>query len=427
MYNKLLVVFLFSIIIRWVSYEYFLSSVLFPADSEEYIAIAENIAAGKGFAVDGSEPVFHRAPFLPYFLSLLFSISRDYWLSIASAINIIISSGVSVVIYLISLRIVGNIAIAATASLFFAINPVSIFWSGFILTEPFFLFFFTLSILYLLKAADGQKIRDFVICGVLMGLAALTRPVMLGVIPFIALWVLIFKKGAKKGFGAAIIIFILTILPWTIRNYVNSGEIIPITSEGHNNLVQGLTEDTKTFEAVPLFTEDEENSMRHLNEWEYKKVEKKRLIRHILNHPYDILRLMIKKAIIFWSVTPEIGNPELRADIFIKLLMVLWSAYSIILYLLAIPAIFSAGNKTDIMLIIFIMISFTLMHMFFLVVPEKRFRLPLEPYLVMLSAIGLSSLRENIMNKKRFLTQRRKGTQREYKERLFFLIFFASF
>ncbi len=395
MYKKLLAVFLFSVIIRWVSYEYFISPLLLPSDSEEYIAIAENISAGKGFSIEGKEPVFHRAPFLPYFLSMLFSISREHWLSIASAINILVSSGVSAVVYLISLRIAGNGAIATTASLLFAINPVSIFWSGFILTEPFFLFFFTLSILYFLRGVDGHKTWDFVICGILTGFASLTRPVILGVIPFIALWILIFKKGAKRGFGVAIVIFILTIMPWLIRNYADSGKIIPITSEGHNNLVQGLTEDIETFEGMPLFTEDEENSMRHLDEWEYKKVEKKRLIRHILNHPYYILKLMIKKTIIFWSVTPEIGNPELRADIFIKLLMMLWAAYSIVLYLLAIPSIFSADNKSNIMLIVFIMISFTLMHMFFLVVPGKRFRLPLEPYLVILSAIGLASLLKN--------------------------------
>jgi 4-amino-4-deoxy-L-arabinose transferase-like glycosyltransferase len=400
LYIKLVAaIFIFSAIIRLVSYN-FLSSLISPADSGQYIAIAENIVAGKGFSVDGIEPTFHRAPFIPYFLSMLFLIFGNHWLSVASAVNIFVSSAISIIVYFMTVRLVNDKTTAIIASLLFAINPVSIFWSGFILTEPFFLFFFTLSILYLLEAVDGQKIRDFVICGVLMGLAALTRPVMLGVIPFIALWILIFKKDDKKRFGAAIIIFMLIILPWTIRNYVNSGEIIPITSEGHGNLMQGLTEDIETFEAVLLFTEDEEHSMRHLNEWEYRRVERKRMVRHILNHPYDILKLMIKKAIVFWSVTPEIRNLELRANIFIKALMVLWAAYSIILYMLAIPAIFSIRNKANIMLIIFMAISFTLMHMFFLVVPEKRFRLPLEPYLVILAAIGLSSLLKDINDKK---------------------------
>jgi 4-amino-4-deoxy-L-arabinose transferase-like glycosyltransferase len=396
----LLFIFILSIVLRWISYNYFLSHLISPADSGQYIAIAENLTNGKGFSVDGNEPTFHRAPFLPYFLSLLLLISKNNWHPIASAANILISSIIGVVVYFTSMRIIDDGKIAIISSLLFAINPVSIFWSGFILTEPFFLFFFTLSILYLLKAADGQRMRDFVICGVLIGFSALTRPVILGVIPFIALWVIIFKNRsfAEQGivpqlikFTLMGIFFVLTILPWTIRNYVNSGEIIPITSEGHGNLIQGLTEDPETLEQTPIFTPEEINNMEHLNDWEYRGVERERVIQYVLSHPRDVLRLMIKKVFMFWSLIPEVNSTELRSDFFIKLLMVLWAAYSGVIYIFAIVGFFSVKDRNNIMLIIFIMISFTIMHIFFLVVTEKRFRLPLEPYLVILAAAGLYS------------------------------------
>ncbi|MBI4379447.1 MAG: glycosyltransferase family 39 protein [Nitrospinae bacterium] len=396
----LLFILILSIVLRWISYNYFLSHLISPADSGQYIAIAENLTNGKGFSLDGNEPTFHRAPFLPYFLSLLLLTSKNNWHLIASAANILISSITGVVVYFTSMRIINDGKIAIISSLLFAINPVSIFWSGFILTEPFFLLFFTLSILYLLKAADGQKMRDFVICGVLIGFSALTRPVILGVIPFIALWVLIFKNRsfAEQGivpqlmkFTMTGIFFVLTILPWTIRNYVNSGEIIPITSEGHGNLIQGLTEDPKTLEQTPIFTPEEINNMEHLNDWEYRGVERERVIQYVLSHPRDVLRLMIKKVFMFWSLIPEVNSTELRSDFFIKLLMVLWATYSGVIYIFAIVGFFSVKGRNNIMLIIFIMISFTIMHMFFLVVPEKRFRLPLEPYLVILAAAGLYS------------------------------------
>jgi 4-amino-4-deoxy-L-arabinose transferase-like glycosyltransferase len=408
--NKKLVIsiFIFSAIIRWVSYNYFLSPLISPADSEQYIAIAKNIVRGNGFSVDVSEPAFHRAPFLPYLLSILFWIFEDHWLSVASAVNIFISSIISVITYFTAMRIIDNNrlifysekeTIAIIASLFFAINPVSIFWSGFILTEPFFLFFFTLSILYLLKAMDGYDMRYFIICGVFMGLAALTRPVILGVIPFIILWIILKTRNETLGFRnmnilIIILFFILTILPWSIRNFLNSGEIIPITSEGHHNLIQGLTEDPETLKVIPLFTQGEEKDLRNSNGWEYMRLEKKRLIEYIFSHPGDILRLMFKKIFLFWSVVPEVERAELRSFFSIKIFMALWTLYSISIYILALYGFFSFKNKNDFMLIIFIMISFTIMHMFFLVVPEKRFRLPLEPYLVILASIGVSSLRK---------------------------------
>ncbi|MBI5750173.1 MAG: hypothetical protein HZA00_13730, partial [Nitrospinae bacterium] len=180
------------------------------------------------------------------------------------------------------------------------------------------------------------------------------------------------------------------------------GEIIPITSEGHGNLVEGLTEDPETLESTPLFTPEDMDNMRHLSQWEFQEIERKKLIQYVLNHPADILKLMVKKIILFWSVTPEVERSELKTDFFIKIFMVLWSSYSIIVYVLAIAGIFSFKDKTILLLIILIMASFTIMHMFFLVVPEKRFRLPLEPYLVILASAGLSSLISRIQSLKKW-------------------------
>ena len=101
---------------------------------------------------------------------------------------------------------------------------LSLMFLGFVSGLPFLL---VVSIFLFIQWLRETKIAYFVGCGIFLGLATLTRPVTI-LIPFIILLlILIIRKKNYLQWFAFLIVFMLTILPWSIRNYRLFGIIEP--------------------------------------------------------------------------------------------------------------------------------------------------------------------------------------------------------
>lgn len=86
-----------------------------------------------------------------------------------------------------------------------------------------------------MQVATSKKSNAYALAtGVLWGLAALTRPIVV-LFPFLIALVFIIKARFSKEslirWGGMCLIFVLTLLPWTVRNYVHYDRFILITSD----------------------------------------------------------------------------------------------------------------------------------------------------------------------------------------------------
>ncbi len=120
---------------------------------------------------------------------------------------------------------------AIASGLLFLLLPVNIFMPDFLLTETLFTFICTLG--FLVICTQPQRIWRWALAGLLWGMAALVRPVLLYFPIFLLLTSLIVwrKMLPWKGIVLSLILTAALVSPWTIRNYNIHGVFMPVESK----------------------------------------------------------------------------------------------------------------------------------------------------------------------------------------------------
>lgn len=205
-------------------------------DEKEYLQIAHTI-------VDkGSYPGSFRPPGFPFFMAtMLFLGARDLPLA-TKWVQIALSLFTCVILMGIARRSFDE-KTALAAGVVYALYPNLAVISTQVWSETLFITFLISSMALLLRGDASQSRRDLGIAGVLMGLAALTRAVILYFLPLVLYWL---WKSPRRSSGwrvkAGIIFFAcvaLTVLPWTYRNYTVHRQLVLIDTNGGFNFFMG--------------------------------------------------------------------------------------------------------------------------------------------------------------------------------------------
>lgn len=184
-----------------------------------YFAAARNLIEHKAFSIAQEPPYFsdaYHTPLYPIFVALL------QWLHMplfgVILMQDVLAACTIVLIYRLVRHITGIQRVAVIASIVALLEPMSIFWSGLIMSDVLFAFIATLSFY---KLSQGK----YVAAGFTLGLATLVRPIALFFLPVYVLFVLYQNLGQSKGrlvqvSGVVVIIFAVTIAPWLAYNKV---------------------------------------------------------------------------------------------------------------------------------------------------------------------------------------------------------------
>jgi 4-amino-4-deoxy-L-arabinose transferase-like glycosyltransferase len=197
------------------------------SDAGQYHSIATNIAEGRGFADTFPQLELHatafRPPAYPGLLGLVYTV---LWPSpgIGRALNVVL--GVAVVAMLTALvlsRLGRRPGIAAGAAA--ALLPNLVANDTYVLAEPLSLL---LLVAVLWLVTDGRWAG----AGVVSGLLVLSRPSAQYLVPLLVI-VVGRRVGWRRGlaFGA---IAAMTVAPWVVRNWIELGSPVLVTSNGFN-------------------------------------------------------------------------------------------------------------------------------------------------------------------------------------------------
>ena len=205
-------------------------------DAWDYNRHARSIAEGHGFPdsyyVVDRGPSALRAPGYPYFLGGLYAASGDS-IALGRLANAALGALAVLLLYLIAKRIWGP-RIALLAAALGAVFPPLVLLSRELLSEPLFIALELGMVLSVLEFRRLRKLRWAALAGLLFGLAALTRnPGPALAIPLIVgLWVLRPRLSwrATAAPALALLCAVLTIAPWTVRNAIEFGRFVPITT-----------------------------------------------------------------------------------------------------------------------------------------------------------------------------------------------------
>jgi 4-amino-4-deoxy-L-arabinose transferase-like glycosyltransferase len=205
-------------------------------DVDCYLEIARNLVAGKGYTLtacrmsDAPLPTAMRGPTVVYFFTAILWLFGDHFWSIVLA-QWVVDVCTSILLFFIVMEIFHDRRIAFVACLLFAFYEPGLIFTFRGWSEPMFtlvLAAFTLSLLRLLRSPSTSR---FVLCGFLLGVAVLARPVMefYPLVIFPLLWWA--SKPRWRLFLPKFAVFSLTfaavLLPWIVRNYVVFNAFIP--------------------------------------------------------------------------------------------------------------------------------------------------------------------------------------------------------
>lgn len=383
---------------------------------------AQNIAAGNWI---GSK-VFFRAPFYAYFLALIYKIFGHGYI-IPRVIQHLIGSFSCVLIYFLARRLFGRTT-AIVAGLIAATYGMLLYFEGELLLDSFLVFFDLLLILLLLRAREVPKLSRWFVCGLVLGISAITRPNILIFIPCVWLWLFwVFRKGysLKRIIAYAALFFlgvVLVIFPVTLRNVLAGGDKVLIASQGGINFYIGNNENADGMSAI-FYNEHweyrdfqmaaENETGRSLKPSDISDFYYRKGFDFFLKKPSQALGLLTKKGYLFWSKFEISNNQDIyfyrRYSSLIRLLPLgFWFVGPLGLVGMVLSFWFAGRNKKvqaeeiadqrkKFLLPIFFVFSYMITVVMFFV--PARFRLPVIPFLIIFSGFALVWLVQRAVEK----------------------------
>jgi 4-amino-4-deoxy-L-arabinose transferase-like glycosyltransferase len=217
------------------------NSLAWP-DEFDFAAIARGLANGEGYVSES----FRANPILPFYLNLVFRVVGEQY-TIARIGQAILGALTCVLVYRTAALLLGQ-AVGVLAGIALALYLPQIFVAGVFYVDAFLTFFCALSVYLAVLAVrdDGVRLRLAAACGVALGLTILARPVFAVCVPAIGLAWLCRTRVAWSGRLAACVVLVATtavpVVPWIVRDYAVHGRVLPISSGFFTKLWQGNSE-----------------------------------------------------------------------------------------------------------------------------------------------------------------------------------------
>jgi 4-amino-4-deoxy-L-arabinose transferase-like glycosyltransferase len=162
-----------------------------------------------------------RTPVYPLLIASVHYISGEVLPQVLLS-QCVLDSVTAVVVASIFFRLFGDNKYSLMAGLIYAINPFAIYYSNMILTETLFTLLLAIMFYLVVCFFDRQRYVYLAISGVTLGLSALCRPIALYVPLFILAGLFFVKIPFKKRVASCILFilcFFVAVSPWYLRNY----------------------------------------------------------------------------------------------------------------------------------------------------------------------------------------------------------------
>ncbi len=361
---------------------------------------ALDIASGNVFG----DTTYFRAPFYVYCLSILFSVF-GFSLWAARIFGLLIGLASIFLTYKIGEKLF-NQRTAFIASFIQAIFPVVLYFESELLLDALFMFLLELSFYRFIIWHEGHNAKNSLWLGMSLGLAAITRPIILiFILPILA--VALWRNGdlTSRIKNSAVLIagLSLLILPITIRNLVVGHELVPIATQGgvnfyigNNALADGLSAAMPEPLGHNLQIKDityiaEKESGKKLSPGEVSDFWSQKTLHEILERPFETFKLFLKK-IYFNFLNREISNNRNLPDFFSRNILLNINPLSFgLIFSLAVIAVLSGWKShwgIRLIAVTVLIYVFAVAIFFF----NSRFRLPALPLYFLLAAAGIECL-----------------------------------
>jgi 4-amino-4-deoxy-L-arabinose transferase-like glycosyltransferase len=241
-------------------------------------------------------------------------------------------------------------------------------------SDTLFLLMLTVSVLLLVRTLQTPTRWGFLLIGVAIGLATLTRavPLLLPVylLPFLLLR---YRDRALRGVAAWMLVmtgFAATIAPWTIRNYVHFHRLVPVQTLGGYHLYRGAVDHDDGKEP------GRRKAARNRGSVEKDSRLYRETLRRVVSDPMPLLHGMGRRMVRMWY-----ASHSERAELAMGL------ANAVLLGFAAAGTYLSRGRWRSLLPIYALISYFVLVHS--VLASIFRYLIPVVPALLMLASVAL--------------------------------------
>jgi hypothetical protein len=371
--------------------------------------IAGSLAAGHGFAypTDPPQPTAWMAPVYPIILAAIFRsfgiFSPESALVVLGA-QAVVSALSCVLLFILATQFFDR-SVSRMSAVLLTFYPASIhfavlkIWATTFSTTLLIL----LVVLFIRNSRTPSALSSGSI-GACCGLAALLDPVLMSVCAALVVWMICVwarhHRGGVTSLTLLLAFAVLTITPWTLRNYFLFDRLVPIKSNfGHELLIgnhptsNGLLPEemsgiersvrgyTSPLPDIPM-SSDEIAAYDEMNEAETNRQYLMRGLENVAHDPTGFLIRSLHRFIRFWTLVRLPGD-LLEGFSHVVYFMVLVSA---------IHGIRVALKRRCSGLPLLIVLAVYPIAYYVTVVGLYRYRFPVEPFLIVFSAVALTDL-----------------------------------
>lgn len=390
-------------------YNYLAARDYYPLhDSATYQSIAYNLLREQCYCLVPHLPTVDRAPLWPAIVALIYGMfgAQD---RIVRTFLCFVGAATCILIYTFARDLFGK-KIALCAGLLATVYPFLYIYDGWLYSESLYTFLLLAFCYTLYRFQHAPDWKKSLLSGILLGLLSLTRPNGLIIFGLFLLWLCALAWGRtlrwREAFQGALIVSLVLfaiIAPWTVRNYLATGTVVPIAIGDGKVLIGAYNDftDDPSFQngyylgtwlipnesnptLVQQFPQDCAGSCEVKRDAAYKLA----ALQWIQQHPDKALYLAALHFANTWQITtqeadlPIIRFPDRPTSIAVVTSMVIMTP---LLFALAAFGLIVTRRYWRELLFTYLIIVLTVGQNIILYgIP--RFRAPIEPLLILLAA-----------------------------------------
>ncbi len=377
-----------------------------------YDVYATNLIAGHGYTRFADlHPDSDLPPLYSFFLVAVYTVLGR------SAINVaLVQIGCDVLtlvaIYAVGRRMGGQ-SVGLLAAAFTGFYPYLLFQNLSVNDTAIFIALLALGVWVVYRAEEQYGWWWAAAAGLLFGLAALTKTLVVLMLPLIAIWWWR-HIGLRKAViltGALVLTFAGVISPWIVRNTRLHGVFTLISTNDGSNLYQGNNPCVADF-LLAGWDAQWVNCLAPtppgLSEVQEAAWFRDQAVSYLRNNPGEWPRLLAAKFITLWSpdVTPRALPPVAKLEDnavlqyeqpLFKIARVIHLIYFTPLLILGIVGLWLGWrNRRPIGPVVMVLVSITIAYLIYH--PSTRYRSPADPFLFVLAAYALTELWRRVMD-----------------------------
>ncbi|WP_112664170.1 ArnT family glycosyltransferase [Microvirga flavescens] len=344
------------------------------APDRDWPDTAVYLETGKALLETGRMSSFNYMPLYPVLIAI-------FGYKHILTFQIVLSALTAGLVYLLSFELFRSRAAALFAGLIFCISPMIVFYANMRLSETVYIFL-------LLLACLGFYRGQFLIGSIVLVLATLTRPTLDPVAPLL-IAAFCFARGegqwkpVARRVGLYIAVYVVMMAPWWWHNWMLYHSFVRLSVSMGNLLI---IENTTLFDKVGLNFEALAPAWQQFHIADPIARDKAMVaasVDYIKADPLHWLWRCVERTFRFWSPLPGSQSGLVNAVAFVSTVPVMALAVVALLRL-------SKAQLLKVMPLLLIVAFFTAVHA--VTHGISRYRLPLEPFLMIFAGFGLASL-----------------------------------